>query len=154
MPYTGSKAFSGQGSVLAIGNGGSPEAYVEIMELKTINPSGTKADLVDVTNMDSGVYREKLPTLIDSGEISFAGNYVPSDEGQGLARAAFLGRQKLPYMITEPLASLQPGETEPGYASFMGYVTELNGPDLDYSKEATITGKVTITGEKFYTPAQ
>lgn len=150
MPYTGSQAFSGEGSILSIGNGGSPEVFTEVMELKNINFTGAKADLADVTNMNSGAFREFVPTLLDSGEANLTGNYIPSDPGQVLMQGIWLNRQKAWFQIVEPLASVPAGKTNPGVATFYGFVSDPGYPDLDATKEATFSAKIKITGQRFY----
>jgi predicted secreted protein len=147
MSYTGSKAFSGQGTILSMGNGGSPETFTPVAELKTINFSGLKVDAVDVTNMESlNATREKLPTLIDSGEVNMTGNYIAHDSTQQALRTALQARSVLPWTVTLPEGSIQvPTDLLPGQFQFNGFLTEL-AIDLDVTKEATFTAKITITG--------
>lgn len=134
-----SQAFAGRGSKLERGDGATPtEHFVAIAELTKINRSGSKADLADITNMDSGNYREKLPTLLDAGEISFEGNYIPSDATQVSLQSDFDGQTEHNWKIVLPGSR--------GNWSFAAYVTALDVPDLEVSKQATITGKLTITG--------
>ncbi len=78
MSYVNSQAFAGRGTLLQIGSGGSsPYTFTTLAEVKKIQFSGSKYDLADVTNMQSGTFREWLPTLADSGEISFEANLIP-----------------------------------------------------------------------------
>src|SRR5882724_4187743 len=89
MSYTGSQAFAPIGSILQYGNDDAvaspltPETFSPLAEIQHIQRTGSKADLVDVTNMQStGGYREHLPTLRDAGDVSFSGNYIPGDTSQ------------------------------------------------------------------------
>ena len=76
--YTNSAAFCPRGTVIQFEAPGS--TYFEpLAEIKNINFSGAKYDLADVTNYESGNFREWLTTLADSGEVSFEGNYIPGD---------------------------------------------------------------------------
>jgi predicted secreted protein len=136
--YSGSQAFAGRGSQLQRGNGASPQVYTPIAELKKITRSGSKADMADVTNMESGAYREVLPTLLTPGEISFEGNYIPADATQQQMQSDFNNQTKASWQIVLPNSL--------GTWTFEAYVTALDIPDLQVDKEASITGKLTITG--------
>jgi predicted secreted protein len=138
MAYTGSQAFAGRGSTLERGDGDFSETFTPIAELRKITRSGSKADLADVTNMESGAYREKLPTLLEPGEISFEGNYIPSDATQGYLQTDFDNQALHNWQIVLPGSR--------GTWSFKAYVTAIDVPDLQVDKEALITGKLTITG--------
>jgi predicted secreted protein len=150
--YAGSKAFAGRGSQLQRGDAGTPtENFVTIAEMKKITRTGSKADLADVTNMDSGNYREKLPTLLEPGEINFEGNYIPSDATQANLQADFDGQALHHWKIILPQIAGSP-PTSRGSWSFSGYVTAVDNPDLQVDKEAVVTGKITITGAATYSP--
>lgn len=138
MSYTNSQAFAGRGSQLERGNGATPEVFTAIAELKQVKRGGTKADLADVTNMESGVFREVLPTLITPGEITFDGNYIPGDPTQSSLASDFQNQTLHNYKIVLPNSL--------GIWSFAAYVTALDIPDLQVDKEASISGKLTITG--------
>lgn len=139
MSYTGSKAFAGQGAELQLGDGGSPEAFSTIAEVTKVQRSGSKMDLVDVTNMDSiGAYREKLATLLDGGEISFDANYVPSDATQVSLQSQFDNRTLSNWKIVLPGAR--------GTWSFKAYSISADF-DLSVDKASTFTGKLAITGK-------
>jgi len=152
MPYTGSKAFAGMGTILARGDGASPEAFTPIAEIKNIQRSGAKADQADVTNMDSiSAYREWLPTLLDAGEISFTGNYIPADATQQSLQTDFDARASGQWTITLPASSISdPGNATPGFWEFTAFVTGLDF-DLSIDKEATISGKLKISGQPVFT---
>jgi predicted secreted protein len=143
MPYTGSAAFAGRSSQLQRGNGATPEVFTTISEIKSITRGGSKADLADVTNMDSGNYREFLPTLLDAGEFSFEGNYVPSDVTTQNLQADFDNQVKRNWQIVLPNSL--------GTWSFAGYVSALNVPDLKVADAATIAGTIKITGAPTFT---
>lgn len=140
-----SNAFSGQGSQLQRGDGGSPtESFTTLTEVKSIQRSGSKSDQVDVTNMDStGAYREYLPTLNDAGEISFTGNYIPGDTTQQNLQLDFDNRAKRNFKIVLPNSL--------GHWAFAAFVSGLDF-DLAIDKEATITCKLKVTGKPIFTP--
>jgi predicted secreted protein len=134
-----SAAYAGRGTQLQRGNGASPEVFTTIAELKKVTRAGSKADLADVTNMDSPTaYREKLPTLVDPGEVNFEGNYVPNDGSQQTAFTDFGSQAKHNWQIVLPNSL--------GTWSFAGYITAYDVPDSQVDKEVTFSGKLTITG--------
>lgn len=138
MTYTGSQAFAGQASQLQMGDGAVSEAFSTLAEVKNIQRTGSKADQVDVTNMDStGAYKEFLPTLLDAGEIAFTGNYIPANVSQQTLQTLFNNRTKRNWKIVLPGGL--------GTWSFAAYVVGFDF-DLSHDKEATITCKLKITG--------
>ena len=138
-----SSAFAGRSSQLKRGDGASPEVFSTITEIKRITRTGAKADLADVTNMDSGSYREFLPTLLDAGELNFDGNYIPSDATQQTLQSDFDGQVKHNWQV------VMPGSR--GIWHFAGYLVGLDLPDLQVDKEATFSAKLKITGAPNYT---
>lgn len=146
MTYTGSRAFAGQGTQLQLGDssGGASTGYTTIAEATKIQRSGSKADSVDVTNMDStGAYREILPTLLTPGDISVDLNYIPGDSTQQQLQTLFDGRTKRDWKLVLP-ASL-------GHWDFNAYVTSVDF-DVSFDKQGTISAKLTITGQPVFTP--
>ncbi|SRR6266403_1290933 len=138
-----SNAFAGQGSKLKRGDGATPENFTALAEVKNIQRTGAKADHSDVTNMDSvGAYREYLPTLLDAGEISFTGNYIPGDSSQQLLQNDFDNRRLGNWQILLPNAL--------GHWAFAAYVTSFDF-DLAHDKEAVITCKLKVTGKPVFT---
>jgi Lambda phage tail tube protein, TTP len=145
-----SQAFAGRASHLQRGDGNTPtETFVAILELKKISRTGSKADLADVTNMDSGVYREYLPTLLAAGEIAFEGNYIPNDTTQQDLQTDFDTQRLGNWKIALPPAGTY--TVTQGTWTFKAYVTALEVPDLQVDKEATTSGKLTITGAPSFT---
>src|SRR5208282_5686756 len=139
MPYVNSQAFAGRGTVLQLGTGGSsPYTFTELAEVKKIQFSGTKYDLADVTNMESGNFREWLPTLADSGEISFEANLIPGDATQQSLIATLNSAILTPVQVVLPNAL--------GTFAFNAYVQTIDR-DFPIDKEATISGKLKITGQ-------
>jgi predicted secreted protein len=138
------KAFAGRSSSLERGDGASPEVFTKILQMKKISPTGSKADLVDVTNMDSGVYHEFLPTLLDSGEIAFEGQFVADDTSQANLLADFHGQVLHNWKI------VLPGSPPLGHWDFEAYVVSADF-DIEVAKEVTMTGKLKITRAFNYT---
>jgi hypothetical protein len=81
----------GLGTILAIGNGGSPETYKTIAEVKDITGPGLSREFAEFTHQQSpGGYREYKPTFKNSGDVSFKCNFIPDDETQGFETAGLL----------------------------------------------------------------
>jgi len=146
------KARSGAGSKLKLGNGGSPESFTAVAELLTLKEGSTKIDLTDVTNLDSPssnglIYREKITGLADGGEIDFTYNYIPSSTSQNSLRSAIDGN---PHNFRIVLPIDPATGVSFGYVSFAAYVI-LDDHDLPIDKQMVGTGKLSITGPKVFT---
>lgn len=149
MTYVNSKAFAGRGSVIQYSTNPPSVAYVELSEIKTIQFSGMKYDLADVTNMQSSNFREWLPTLADSGDVSFTGNLIPNDATE-LAMIGFFNNATLvTWQIVLPPSVDYP--TSLGSFTFLGYVSSIDR-NIPVDKEGTISGKIKITGQISFTP--
>lgn len=75
-----SDAVFGKGTLIQRGDGGSPEVFTTIPEVRSIEGPGGPADVLDVTtHSTAGFFREKLSGLIDAGALAFQINYVPNN---------------------------------------------------------------------------
>lgn len=84
-----SSAVSSSGTLLKIGDGGSPESFTTIAEVKDIDGPAFALSTEEVTSHDStGHYREYIPTLKESGEVSFSLNFF-AGATQGFASGLF-----------------------------------------------------------------
>jgi predicted secreted protein len=138
-----SNSIAARGSQLGRGSG-SPTTYTTIAEVLKINRSGSKSDMADVTNMDSpSNFREFLPTLLDSGEVSFDCNFIPGSSIQATLLSDFNNQTLSPWKIELP------GGTE-GNWTFNAYVIS-DDFDLPIDKQATKSVKLKITGPVTYT---
>ena len=154
MSYSGSQAFAPIGSELQIEilNTASPPVltFTTIAELQNIQRSGSKSDLVDVTNHQStGGYREFLATLRDAGDVTFSGNYIPNDLTQQALQTLFDGATLVACKIVLPPAGTF--TVSLGSWAFNAYVMS-NDYDLPHDKEGKISGKLKITGKPVFTP--
>lgn len=75
-----------QGTVIARGNGASPEVFTAIGEVVDFTGPGGKSSIIDATHLGS-TSKEKLIGLPDEGQFSMTLNYVPSDAMQQALRA-------------------------------------------------------------------
>jgi len=143
-----SKAFAGVGSQLQR-SADSGVTFATIAEMTKIQGSGSKADVIDVTNMDSPTaYREKIVTLLDAGEISFDGNLVADDATQQSVQADFDARATNTWRIVLPVDP-NTGVTR-GHWQFLAFVSSVDF-DIQHDKQATVSGKITITGPRPFT---
>lgn len=149
MSYTGSAAFAGRGSSLQFSVNPPSVAYVPAAEIKTISFSGSKYDLADVTNMESGNFREWLPTLADSGELAFTGNMIPNDATEGDLIGFFNTATLVTWQVVLPAAPQQGFAVSLGTFTFKGYVSSIDR-SIPVDKEASISGKIKITGQISY----
>lgn len=136
MAYSGSQAFSPRGTIISYETNPSV-GFLQLAEIKEINFTGAKFDLADVTNYQSGVFKEWLTTLADSGEVSFTGNYIPTDSSQQALLGFFNAGLLVSWQVTLPNAL--------GVITFKAFVQSLEH-NLPLDKEATLTGKLKITG--------
>lgn len=137
--YTNSAAFVARGAVLAFLSVPSDE-YVPLAEIKGVDFSGSKYDLDDVTNFESGNFREFISTLADSGELSFNANYIVTDSSQQALLGFFNTGARVSWQITLPSAANAPNPIQ-----FVGFVTGLDH-NLPLDKAASVAVKIKITG--------
>ncbi len=76
-----SRAFSGQGTIIARADPGATPTFVTIAEIKSISGPGGASTTLDTTTLSSTA-KEFVPGLKDNGEVSLSVNFVPGDAGQ------------------------------------------------------------------------
>lgn len=131
-----SNAISAYGTLLKRGDGGSPETFTTVPEVRSISGPSMETDEADVTTHSSaafGAFREFILTLIDAGTIEFDINYVPSDSVHAGLRSDFLNRTKRNWQL------VLPGNVQT--ISFAGYVKTI---PLEFPVDGPITQKLTI----------
>src|SRR5512137_907291 len=76
-----SNGLAAYGTLLQMGDGhGTAETFATIAEVGDIDGPSMSVDTIDMTNHSSaGARKEFIPSLIDSGEISFPVNFIPDD---------------------------------------------------------------------------
>jgi predicted secreted protein len=131
-----SNAISAYGTLLKRGDGGSPETFTTVSEVRSISGPSMETDEADVTTHSSaaaGAFREFILTLIDAGSIEFEINYVYSDPTHIGLRTDFLARTKRNWQLVLP-GSIQT-------ISFSGYVKTV---PFEFPVDGPITQKITI----------
>jgi predicted secreted protein len=100
-----SNAVAAYGTLIKRGDGGAPEVFTTIAEVKSISGPNMSSDVIDVTthsSASSGPWREKIASLIDPGELSFDINLIPADTAHINLRNDFVNRTKRNFKIVFP----------------------------------------------------
>lgn len=143
-----SAAHIGAGAHLQKGDGNSPENFISILGIKSITGPGIKRDTIEVTDMDSGTFKEYIGGLVDGGVISFQANFLPRDATQNQTAGGFMAEfdktscdSRGNWRITLPECA---GDSE-GYFEFAGIVT---GQSVTIPLEALMefTGDIQVSG--------
>lgn len=130
------QALSAYGTLLKRGDGGAPETFTTVPEVRSISGPSTETDEAEVTTHSTaaaGAYREYILTLIDAGSIEFDINYVPSDAVHQGVRADFIARTKRNWQL------VLPGNVQT--ISFTGYVKTFS---MEFPVDDAITASVSI----------
>jgi predicted secreted protein len=118
----------------------------DILELTSISGPAESQDTIDMTSHDSSDgFKEFAAGLRDGGEISFEGNFIPSDStGQIAMHTDFQAGTVRAWTIVSPSTVFT--------LSGNGYVTgwELTFPD---DNKIGLKGKIKVTGKPTLTVA-
>lgn len=72
-------AEAGIGTLLKIGDGGSPETFTAIAEVLDITGPNLSTDTEDGTHQQSpGGFEEVVPTILRTGEVTFTIQFLPT----------------------------------------------------------------------------
>lgn len=140
-----SDAFWAYGSLLQLGDGGSPEAFTSIAEITKLTPPNETRDAIEVTHTTStDGRREFIPGWRDSGEISFEANWLPDnsthDQTTGLY-STFDDDALHNWRIVVP---------DVVQIDFAGFIT-AHEPDLPMEEQAKLSGTIKISGKPTFT---
>jgi predicted secreted protein len=133
------EALAAFGCLLKIGNGATSETFATIAEVNDISGPKFAADTVEVTSHSStAAWKERIPTLLDAGEVSFKINFIPTNATHsntaGLLKD-FKGRTKRNFQLLFT-------DTSPTTWTFAAYVT---GFEVAEAIDAQLTADVTLT---------
>lgn len=136
------RAISGYGVLLKVGDGAATEVFAAIAELKNISGPGFELDVIDVTNMTSpDGFREFIGGLINPGELTFTLNFIPTDPthspATGLLKDMF-DRKRRNYRLTFPVSPQPVNWTMPALVT--NFSTDQ---PLDDAVTADVTLKIT-----------
>lgn len=115
-----SNAKFGYGTLVKMGDGGSPETFTAIAELRgDISLPGMESDEIEVTthnNAVNGRAKEKILGLIDPGTLEFEVNYIATDATHIAMRQAMYNQTKKNFQLLSPTGDLT---TLSGYVQSM-----------------------------------
>lgn len=131
-------AVQGIGGKLQV-SASSPVSYSNVAQLKNITFGGMTVEFDEITNLDSGLFKEWMKTLVDAKEVSFEGVLKTTDASQQalLTNIQTAGAAALEYWRVLIFG----GST----LDFQGYVADYT-PKVEYNKAVTFGGKIKITG--------
>jgi len=140
MSNTTATTFELIGGQFQLGDGGSPETFTTISQVKSVDFSGFKANTVDVTSADNtdGIARF-VATTQDHGECSIAAIYNPADPTHAALRTAAHA-----YGSTHNFKLVNPS----GFLtySFAGIITGFD-TKISLDKDTELTVKIKISGQ-------
>lgn len=147
------KAFTGRGTELLVGN-----ANVSVMQIKSVQWTAPKWTFDDITNWNSpevgaGVIRESVPTVLEPGEFTGQGIYLPSDTGRTALTDAFANAAITTFQVQLPIDTAGGQANVGDLYSFTGYVEDQPLPDgIMVDKAVTYKLTVKINSVITYTP--
>ena len=119
-------------------------SYTKYAEVSKIDRSGMKANLADVTNLDSpSAFEEVLPTTLSPGEAKLDLNFINTDAEQNLLMSDYSNQTSLYWRIQFPGTR--------GKEEFQGYVTDV-GVAIEVKKQVMRTVTIACTGQPTWTP--
>lgn len=131
-----SNAKFGYGTLVKMGDGGTPETFTAIAELRgDIGFDGMESDEIEVTthnNAVNGRAKEKIPGLIDPGNLNIEVNYVANDATHVAVRNAWINQTKKNFQILSPYGDL---------ITCQGYIMSL---PITFPVDDSINAKVKI----------
>lgn len=135
------QALAGLGAHIKLGSSGSSN-FSTIAEVLDLTGPGETLNMTEVTNHDS-TYVERIPTVLDGGEVTFDVNTLPGDATQG----STAGLRNLLRNKEQRAFRMFYSSTSSRHEQFNAYVTnsELNLPvqeQIRTSFTLTVDGSV------------
>lgn len=134
-------AQSSHGTQFQVGDGAEPEVFTTVAEVRDITGPGNTVDTLEVTNHDSGGWKEYIAMLSDGGEVSFDLNYY-GDASQSAMRTDQAAKTLRNYQVVIPFATTPENLTFAGYVTSFSYAFPVAGVAAA-SVTIKITGAVT-----------
>lgn len=141
---TGTSVVIAAASAALSGGTASGELFTTIAEITNITGPEMSLETIDATHMEStNGFREYIPSLKDSGELSFDFNFLPADANQTALYDDMLASVRRNFQIVWTDAA-------PTTYSFAGYVKSLSysaqiDDKLSGSGTVQITGPISIS---------
>ena len=138
-----SQAEAGYKVLLKRGDGGDPETFDDIAEVRDLTPPQLEAATAEVTSRGSGGWREYITTLKDGGEITFDVNFLPGTNGHAVLIDDWRAGTLRNYKVIFPDGSewLVPA-----------LVTKVS-PDASLEDQLSAEITLKVSGEITFTPA-
>lgn len=131
-----SNAKFGYGTLVKMGDGGSPETFTTIAELRgDIAFDGMESEEIEVTthnNAINGRAKEKIPGLIDPGNLNFEINYIANEATHVAVRNAWIAQTRKNFQILTPYGDL---------TTIAGYIMSM---PVTYPADDSINAKIKI----------
>lgn len=131
-----SNAKFGFGTLVKMGDGGSPETFTAIAELRgDISFDGMESDEIEITthnNAVNGRAKEKIPGLIDPGNLNVEINYIATEVTHVAVRTAWINQTRKNFQILSPQGDL---------ISCAGYIMSL---PITFPVDDSISAKIKI----------
>lgn len=133
-----SQATAGPGFALQKGDGGSPENFTTIAEVRDISGPEVKTDLHEVTNQSSpGGFEELIPTIRRSGEVTFPVNFIPANPTHNATTGLWADTVNK----TQRNFRLYLNNAANNYIAFAGYIVAMK---MAAPVAGVLTGDITI----------
>lgn len=135
-----SKAKAAKGVQFQRGDGGSPEVFTTVLEVKKVKGPGFKKDTLETTHMDSpGFYKEFVASLRDGQSVSLECNHILGDAAQAVLLTDFDSDVVRNYKVMWPSFSNK-------YVIFPGFVDSYE-PDNDVAGVSMLNVTIKVTGQ-------
>lgn len=131
-------AVRAHGTLLKIGDGGGPEVFTTIGEVRDISGPSIAVATEEVTSHDSAGWREYIATVREIGELTFDINFTGAAT-QGFAAGLYndmINRTTRNFQLVIPLSSSKTG-------SFAAIITGFT-PDL--AVDGVVRASITLQG--------
>lgn len=126
-------------TLLQFGDGASPEVFTTLANVGTITGPSLALTVQDVTSHSTSLpWREKFPTLLDGGDLTFDLFFIPDDPALKTAIGFFLNRAIKDWKLIYPNSS---GVND----TFMGFFSKF-GQALKVDDVIRVNVTLTITG--------
>jgi hypothetical protein len=137
-----SKSGIGIGSILSVGSGGTSETFQAVGEVTDVKWSGYKLGTVDSTSLSS-TNSEVIGTIIDYGDVTIEGKFLPMDVGQQDIGTYFTAAVLRDWQLQLP--KLDGQTTKGNLIAFTGWIVEYTPVvSVQADKPLTFSAKIKI----------
>ncbi len=144
-----SDAHTGFGALLLKGDGASPENFVSVMGVKSINGMSISRDTHDTTDMASpNGWREHIGGLVDGGEVSFEANLLPRNATQNQEDGGFMAEFDKSSCNSRGNWRISFPECEGESEGYLGFAAIVTGQSMTFPMDDLMgfTGTMKVSG--------